>query len=91
MMSGINVTEFCRKLRELARRPVNTHDDLDEWRALARELEASISADLADRIPHFVWHYLTDADIRFREEGYRHDQEQELEAALKEVEDARVV
>jgi hypothetical protein len=87
MIALIELSEFCRKLRELAVRPVNTRDQLDEWRAAAQELERSISGELADRIPHFVWHYLSDADIRFRDEGYRREQARELEAALKELED----
>jgi hypothetical protein len=84
----MTLNEFSRKLRELANRPVRTQHELDDWQAAARDLEASISGDLPDRIPHFVWHYLADADIRFREEGYRLDQEQQLEATLRELENA---
>lgn len=83
----MTIAGFCRQLRELAQRELNTAADLKEWHAAARELEASLSADLADRVPHFVWHYLADVDIRFRDEVYREDQEQRLKVALKELGD----
>jgi hypothetical protein len=37
---------------------------------------------LVGEMPHFIWHYLADADIRSRDEAYRRSQERDLEAVL---------
>ena len=67
-----------RMLRELAESTPEDARALPAWYERARELEAVLRSDrgaLSDAIPHFVWHYLADADIRARDLEYRADQQ----------------
>lgn len=65
-----------RQLRRLADQPVLAKSDLDGWYELAHQVRQRILADenLARAVPHFVWHFLSDADIRFREPEYARQQ-----------------
>jgi hypothetical protein len=65
-------------LRELAESTPEDAHALPAWYKHAREFEAVLRSDrgaLSDAIPHFVWHYLADADIRARDLAYRADQQ----------------
>ena len=67
-----------RTLRELAESTPVDRDELAAWYERARQFEAVLRSDsgaLSDAIPHFVWHYLADADIRVRDLAYRADQQ----------------
>lgn len=67
-----------RMLRELAESTPEDVRELPAWYKRARELESVLQSDsgaLSDAIPHFVWHYLADADIRARDLAYRVDQQ----------------
>jgi len=65
-------------LRELAEATPTDARELRAWYERTREFEALLRSDsgaLSDAIPHFVWHYLSDADIRVRDLAYRADQQ----------------
>jgi len=65
-------------LRELAESTPGNARQLPAWYERAREFESILRSDtgaLSDAIPHFVWHYLADADIRARDDAYRTDQQ----------------
>lgn len=49
-----------------------TKEDLDRWYEGARRLEAELvrPGGLSPKVPHFLWHYLADADIRMKDEKY---------------------
>jgi hypothetical protein len=66
-----------RTLRALAESTPEDTRQLPAWYERAREFEAVLHSDaaLSDAIPHFVWHYLADADIRARDLAYRADQQ----------------
>lgn len=88
MSARPTMTEFLRRFRALARRPVRTPAELANWQASADELLAWVRtgpAQVADALPQFVWRYLSDADIRLRDEKHREEQEKELEAVLREL------
>ncbi len=73
---GEKMADLCRRLQYLHEtRPANK-DELKDWYKRARELEriVAIPDGLAHELPHFVWNYLADADIRFREKDYSDDQ-----------------
>ncbi|HEY8122617.1 MAG TPA: hypothetical protein VII78_14940 [Myxococcota bacterium] len=72
-------------LEKLAAKKVTNRKELDAWRAAAEKLERGLSPEQADSVPHFVWHYLGDADIRLRNATYRKDQERRLEKVLREL------
>ena len=60
--------------------PVSNQAQLDEWYAAARRLKEWISAhpELSDAVPHFVWHFLSDADIRLKDPLYAADQTRQV-------------
>ena len=67
-----------RMLRELAESTPEDTRELPAWYERAREFEAVLQSDrggLSNAIPHFVWHYLADADIRACDVAYRADQQ----------------
>lgn len=72
--------ELAGRLRDLAGMPVHDRHALDAWYVAARRLEDWIRADpaLCDALPHFVWHYLADADIRKKNSVYGAEQRQQL-------------
>jgi len=82
---ALTIDGFAQRVRELASRPVRTAEDLAQWQNAAAQLRAAVAPSVADQVPHFVWHYLADADIRFRDDRYRAAQDQELVEALQEL------
>jgi hypothetical protein len=57
-----------------------TKDDVASWYVLARKLEAElVSANgLSPEVPSLLWHYLADADIRFKDEAYADLQDHQM-------------
>ena len=78
-------------LRELADSQPENQTSLAIWSARAREVEDFLKSirGLSDAVPHFVWHFLSDADIRVRDLGYRRAQLAELEPILDALEAGR--
>ena len=72
-------------LQSLAARKVTNRKELAAWRVEADRLEESFTPEQADSVPHFVFHYLADADIRLRNAGFRADQERRLEQVFREL------
>ena len=79
-----NQSELALALRELAaERPADRHalTELEQrCVALARYLGGSVQSDLD--VPEFVWHFLADPDIRFKDPRYAEAQLAGLEAVL---------
>ena len=79
--------ELVASLRLLAAREPHTNDDL---RALERECMSlalnTQRSSLCNRVPEIVWHFLSDADIRFRDVEYARVQTASLLAALAGME-----
>jgi hypothetical protein len=76
---------LIRALRRLAARPLTNRKELAAWRIEADRLEESFTPEQAESVPHFVFHYLVDADIRLRNAGFRADQERRLEQVYREL------
>lgn len=76
--SSDKLHDLARALRDLVGRATSDRAELDEWYAAARRLQEWIRADpdLSDAVPHFVWHYLADADIRRKDPAYDLEQAQ---------------
>jgi hypothetical protein len=72
-------------LQTLAARPVTNRKELAAWRLEADRLEESFTPEQADSVPHFVFHYLADADIRLRNAGFRADQERRLQQVFRDL------
>jgi hypothetical protein len=81
--------EVAQRLRRLAALSHAATGELETWYAAVKEFKDWLSAKptrLVDQVPHFVWHYLDDADIRSKDEVYRRDQERKLAAVLARLE-----
>jgi hypothetical protein len=84
-----SLQEVAQRLRWLAAVSPAGPGELKAWYAAAKEFRDWLSARperLIDQVPHFVWHYLDDAEIRAKDVVYRRDQERELEAVLARLE-----
>jgi hypothetical protein len=80
--------EIAGRLRKLAAVSPTNAGELEAWYAAAKEFEVWLRtkpAQLLDEVPHFIWHYLADADIRSKDEAYRRRQERELAAVLAQL------
>ena len=77
MVAEETLHHIGRLLRELAESTPATKDKLPGWYDRAQEFQDFLSASpgLIDVLPHFVHHYLADADIRVRDEAYRAEQQ----------------
>ena len=81
-----------RKLERLAEalqklyafRPVS-QVELQKWYLRARELEACLVAKngLSPEVPSFLWHFLADADIRFKDKEYADTQNLKMRLVIQ--------
>lgn len=64
---------------------VQSKGELEEWYSQAQELWEKIksNSDISNVMPHVVWHYLSDADIRLKDKRYADLQCEEIEAVIK--------
>ncbi len=75
MLAEETLRRVGRLLRELAESTPATKRELPDWYDRAQELRSFIEATPGLPLPHFVYHYLADADIRVRDEVYRAEQQ----------------
>jgi len=64
----------------MANQPKNRME-LDEWNIKARDLEQELRKEggLASDVPHLLWHFLADADIRMKSHSYRKMQDAQMQ------------
>jgi hypothetical protein len=65
-----------------------TKDELIEWNQLARTIETNFllgPSGLSHFVPHFLWHYLADADIRMKDEKYAVEQSRRIDLVLEHL------
>jgi len=72
MNSDAALTALAAKLNELVEGAPSTKRDLVRWYEKAREVEDELirPEGLAPSLPHFIWHFLADADIRLKDSIY---------------------
>ena len=92
MASQNLIQEAAFILRRLAESTPTNSDQLPEWYNRSREFQAFLKAHPAvcDVMPHFVHHYLADADIRAREPEYRAEQQGQILEIISEFEAGRI-
>lgn len=88
MISTSELVDLGRVLRALAEMPVTTGEQLVAWDQKAWALQERLKAnpDLADAVPHHLWHYLSDADIRLKDPRYREMQQAEVKLIIEAFE-----
>lgn len=74
------------KLRQLLDREPELIKDITSWYAAAETFRSELTTEDIDLMPHFVFHYLDDADIRIKEKSYKEQQEKEIEGIIKALE-----
>jgi len=60
-----------------------TSDDLDHWYDQAKCILED--HELLRGAPHFLWHYLADADIRIKDEAYAEMQNRRIDRVLQHL------
>jgi hypothetical protein len=76
-------------LRALSQMPLNTENERKACCECADRIQHHLNTenkDMTNTLPHFVWHYLADADIRFKDKSYRRSQDAEIAEIIKELE-----
>jgi len=80
---------IAKKLRKLSQMPLVTRDDLATWTMCAGQLLAELRAmeqSVYDSLPHFIEHYLADADIRLKDSKYCEEQQKQIAEIIKKLE-----
>lgn len=75
----IQIARLAKELAHLVDFVPATKDELNKWYDQARRLHES---GLLLGAPHFLWHYLSDADIRMKDEVYAEMQNQRVNNLL---------
>jgi len=72
--------DLARALKTLVGMPTEARTQLEEWYAASQRLQKWIKndPDFCNSVPHFVWHYLSDADIRRKDSIYEAEQKVQL-------------
>ena len=68
--------------------PLLTKNDLSAWNTRASELLGdlrTVNRSVYDALPHFIEHYLADADIRLKDVQYGYQQQEQIEACIEEL------
>jgi len=80
-----DLRSFGNLLESLINIEIRNSSDLADWYAKAQVIKnmATSNADLSNVVPHFVWHYLSDADIRLKDEEYAKIQNKDILDTIK--------
>jgi hypothetical protein len=71
------------RLRALVESSPNRPEDLERWHHDADAFRRYLASDHATvAVPHFVSHYLSDADIRVKDAGYRVTQDKAIQKVI---------
>ena len=62
---------------------VPSQGDLARWYEAARLVGSQITTNLASEVPSTLWHYLFDADIRFKSKEYAERQDREIRLLIR--------
>ncbi len=78
-------TSIYDALKELKNLPLKSNTDLNLWHKQADiviQKIRSLKKEEYDQLPHFIEHYLSDADIRLKDQKYKEIQDNELNQFL---------
>lgn len=75
-----SLSALAYDFRQLAEKRVTDRRELEAWYEEAKRVPDRIRADsaVANELPHFLWHYLADADIRLKDADFAREQNTEL-------------
>ena len=71
-MAAMGLSELAQKLEQLVSAEPKSSQELQGWYALAHEVEDSLVCEggLGPTVPHLLWHFLSDADLRMKDSMY---------------------
>jgi len=80
--------QLAADLRELASNEPKNRAGLDRWYEDARRVQDRIASapDVTTGVPDFIWHYLSDADVRLKDPRYAQVQQEMLTELLAMLE-----
>jgi len=82
----ISKTELAQELAGLSRRVPQSKAELSRLEAELFVLGERIrKSQICGEVPHFVWHYISDAEIRYKEPDYASGQEETLRECIREL------
>lgn len=85
-MPPISKTELAQELAGLSRRVPQSKAELYRLEAELFVLGERIGkSQICAEVPHFVWHYISDADTRYKDPDYASGQEETLRASIREL------
>lgn len=79
---------IIEELEALSLMPLLTKPDLAAWNTRAGKLLEKLhtgSQSVYDALPHFIEHYLADADIRLKDGRYRDQQQEQIKKVIGEL------
>ena len=81
------MSEAFRSIKELARElRALTGGGREPTAIELSDLQRRVQSSHALEVPHFLWHWLADADIRVKDSEYRRSQVAQLETVLQQME-----
>ena len=68
---------LARELRHLIRSPIGSKTELAAWYIESMRIQKALQEQFSHlEFPEDIWHFLSDADVRAKDAGYRKRQEQ---------------
>ncbi len=79
---------FSKELEALVHAVPKDKEQLRVWYEKAERLQEQLTQKgvIGHLLPHVVWHYLADADIRMRDEAYRSLQNEQMRRLIASLE-----
>lgn len=73
------------RLQMLLKSEPTSVEQISDWYRSAETLKLALQSGSSEiNVPHVIWHYLDDADIRFRDRAYAEDQISAVERSIEE-------
>jgi hypothetical protein len=79
MTNATELADIAGQLRKLVAQPAVSRAEVEAWCDQAEQFRAYVRERHPEvELPHVVYHYLSDADIRARDPEYRTDQDRRI-------------
>jgi hypothetical protein len=82
---NLQIKKFAEALTRLVEFVPTSNDELKQWYEESWQFKAEHLKGGEDflKVPHFLWHYLSDADIRMKSEAYAKMQNHRINLLLE--------
>lgn len=92
MLIAKDIQKLGVDLRQLMKGQLRTACEVRDWYDRAQEVYSYISAnpELSNVVPEIIWHYLSDADIRFKDREYARVHLDIMETVVRDLERGRL-